>query len=88
MRNRFSAEQFIAILKEQEVGVPVLELCRKQGVGGAITWKAADRIATSVFAEYWRLQDQAADSSIVKEIGSADQFLFGVSATYRFDFTL
>ena len=58
------------------------------GVGGAITWKATDRITTSVFAEYWRLQDQAADSSIVKEIGSADQFLFGLSATYRFDFSL
>jgi outer membrane scaffolding protein for murein synthesis (MipA/OmpV family) len=58
------------------------------GFGGAVSWKATDRITTSLFAEYWRLQDNAADSSIVKEIGSADQFLFGLSATYRFDFTL
>jgi outer membrane scaffolding protein for murein synthesis (MipA/OmpV family) len=30
----------------------------------------------------------AADSSIVRERGSRNQFTMGVSATYRFDFTM
>jgi putative transposase len=30
-RSRFSEEQIIAILKKQEAGVPVSELCRKHG---------------------------------------------------------
>jgi putative transposase len=41
-RSRFSDEQIIAILKEQEAGVPVSELCRKHGVSDAsiYKWKA------------------------------------------------
>ncbi|WP_246752909.1 MipA/OmpV family protein [Sinorhizobium sp. BG8] len=58
------------------------------GVGAEITWKATDKIDTSAFAEYTRLLGDAADSSLVKERGSANQFLVGVSATYRFDFTV
>ena len=39
---RYSEEQIIAILKEHESGVPVLELCRKHGVsdGTVDKWKA------------------------------------------------
>lgn len=41
-RTRFTEEQIIAILKEQEAGVPVAELCRKHGVSNAsiYKWKA------------------------------------------------
>lgn len=31
-RSRFIEEQIIAVLKEQEAGVPVTELCRQHGV--------------------------------------------------------
>jgi outer membrane protein len=58
------------------------------GIGGAITWQATDRIETSLFGEYTRLMGPAADSSLVRERGSENQFLLGVSATYRFDFSL
>lgn len=61
---------------------------KSAGVGGAITWKATDKIDTSLFGEYARLQGPAKDSSIVKQRGSRDQFMVGVSATYRFDFSL
>lgn len=57
------------------------------GVGGAVTWKATDKITASLFGEYSRLQDQAADSTLVRERGSEDQFTIGVSTTYRFDFS-
>ncbi|RST87011.1 MipA/OmpV family protein [Aquibium carbonis] len=58
------------------------------GIGGAITWKATDTIETSLFGEYSRLMGSAADSSLVRQRGSVDQFLVGVSATYRFDFSM
>ena len=58
------------------------------GVGTAITWQATDKLDTSAFAEYKRLKGPAADSSLVKERGSRNQFMVGLSATYRFDFSL
>jgi outer membrane protein len=61
---------------------------RSAGLGGAVTWEATDKITTSIFAEYSRLLGPAADSSLVEERGSANQFKIGVSATYRFDFSL
>ena len=41
-KSRFSEEQIIGILKEQEAGLPVAELCRKHGMSDAsfYTWKA------------------------------------------------
>jgi putative transposase len=41
-RSRFSEGQVIAILKEQELGVSVADLCRKHGVSDAsiYKWKA------------------------------------------------
>jgi outer membrane protein len=58
------------------------------GAGGALTWQTTDKITTSAFAEYSRLTGPAADSSLVKQRGSVNQLMFGLSATYRFDFTL
>ncbi len=58
------------------------------GFGGAYDWKATENVTTSVFGEYSRLMGAAADSSLVRERGSANQFTFGVSASYRFDFTM
>jgi putative transposase len=41
-RSRFTEEQIIAILKEQEAGVAVADLCRKHGVSSPTfyKWKA------------------------------------------------
>ena len=41
-KSRFSDEQIIAILREQEVGRPTAEVCRKHGISGATfyKWKA------------------------------------------------
>jgi putative transposase len=41
-RSRFSEEQIIAILREQEAGAKTADVCRKHGVSGATfyTWKA------------------------------------------------
>jgi MipA family protein len=58
------------------------------GFGGAYDWKVTEKFTTSVFSEYSRLLGSAADSSLVEELGSPNQFTFGVSAAYRFDFTM
>ena len=41
-RSRFSEEQIIAVLKEQEAGVATADICRKHGVSSATfyKWKA------------------------------------------------
>jgi len=41
-RSRFTEEQIIAILREQEAGSPTAEVCRKHGVSSATfyKWKA------------------------------------------------
>jgi putative transposase len=41
-RSRFTEEQIIAILREQEAGVAIAELCRKHGVSSPTfyKWKA------------------------------------------------
>lgn len=61
---------------------------RSVGVGGAVTWKATDNVTASLFGEYSRLMGPAADSTLVKERGSPNQFMLGVSSSYRFDFQL
>jgi outer membrane protein len=58
------------------------------GVGTALTWNATENLSTSAFAEYKRLAGPAADSSLVREKGSKNQFLIGLSASYKFNFTL
>ena len=41
-RSRFSEEQIIAILREQETGAKTVEVCRKHGISDATfyKWKA------------------------------------------------
>ncbi len=40
-KSRFSEEQIINVLKEQQAGIPVAELCRKHGISDATfyTWR-------------------------------------------------
>ena len=61
---------------------------KSAGLGGAITWKVTEPMTASVFTEYSRLMGPAADSSLVKERGDRNQWTFGVSTTYRFNFTM
>jgi len=39
MRSRFSEEQIIAMIKEQEAGSPTADVCRKYGISSASFYK-------------------------------------------------
>ena len=38
-RSRFGEEQIIAVLKEQEAGMPTAEVCRRHGISSATLYK-------------------------------------------------
>jgi putative transposase len=56
-RSRFSEERIIGILKEQEAGVSVADLCRKHGVSDASIYKWKANSAG------WRSRKKAADDA-------------------------
>jgi outer membrane scaffolding protein for murein synthesis (MipA/OmpV family) len=58
------------------------------GLATEINWKATDKIEAGAFAEYKRLMAPAANSPLVEERGSRNQVLIGLSASYRFGFTI
>jgi outer membrane protein len=58
------------------------------GVGSEVVWEATDKIEAGAYAQYNRLVGPAGDSSLVKERGSENQFLLGISSSYKFGFSL
>lgn len=55
-RSRFTEDQIIGILKEQEAGVPVADLCRKHGVSNASIYKWKARYGGMDVSEARRLK--------------------------------
>ena len=71
-KKRFSEEQIIAVLKEAEAGVKVLDLCRKHGISDATfyNWKA--KYAGMTVADVRRLRELESENAKLKRI-VADQ---------------
>ena len=57
------------------------------GATAAVTYKWNDAWATTAYINYRRIVSDAADSPIVKRIGSVDQFTVGGKISYSFGFT-
>ena len=55
-KSRFSDEQVIAILREQEAGRPTTEVCRKHGVSGATFYKRKAKYGGMEVSEAKRLK--------------------------------
>jgi putative transposase len=67
-RSRFTEEQIIGILKEQEAGVTVADLCRKHGMSDAsfYNWKA--KYGGMEVSEAKRMRSLADENSRLKRL--------------------
>jgi putative transposase len=77
-RSRFSEEQIIAILKEQEAGVSVADLCRKHGVSDASIYKWKAKFGGMDVSEARRLRTLEDENSKLKRM-LADAMLDNVA---------
>lgn len=83
-RSRFSEEQIIAVLKEQEAGMPTADLCRRHGISSAAFYKWKSKYGGLEFSNARRqclleqenarlkklLADSMLDNVMLKEISA------------------
>jgi len=83
-RSRFSEEQIIAILKEQEAGMPTADVCRKHGISSATFYKYKSKFGGLEVSDARRLRmleqenarlkkllaDQMLDNAVLKDLAS------------------
>lgn len=67
-RSRFSEEQIIAILREQESGTPTAEVCRRHGVSTATFYKWKAKFAGMGVSEAKRLKALEDENSKLKRL--------------------
>lgn len=68
MKNRFTEEQIIGVLKEAEAGMKVAEVCRKYGVSDATyyNWKA--KFGGMTVSDAQRLKTLEAENGKLKRL--------------------
>jgi len=83
-RSRFSEEQIIAILKEQEAGMATVEVCRRHGISSATFYKWKGKFGGLEVSDARKLRqlegenarlkrllaDAMLDNAMLKEIGA------------------
>lgn len=67
-RSRFTEEQIIGVLKEQEAGLKVSDLCRKHGISDATFYKWKTRYGGLEVSEAKRLKALEDDNSRLKRL--------------------
>ena len=73
-RSRFSEEQIIAILKEQEAGMPTADMCRKHGISSATFYKYKSKFGGLEVSDARRLRRLEQENARLKKL-LADQML-------------
>ena len=73
-RSRFSEEQIIAILKEQEAGMPTADVCRKHGISSATFYKYKSKCGGLEVSDARRLRTLEQENARLKKL-LADQML-------------
>jgi putative transposase len=68
MRSRFNEEQIIAILKEQEGGMPTTEVCRRHGISGATFYKWKAKFGGLEVSEARRLRSLEEENARLKKL--------------------
>ena len=77
-RSRFTEEQIIGILREQEAGVPVLDLCRKHGLSSPTFYKWKAKFGGMEVSEARRLKALEDENTKLKRM-LADAMLDNVA---------
>ena len=67
-RSRFSDEQIIAIVKEQEAGAKTADLCRKHGISDATFYKWKARYGGLEVSEARRLRALEGENARLKRL--------------------
>jgi putative transposase len=67
-RNRFTEEQIIGILHEQEAGMTVAEVCRKYGISSATLYKWKAKLGGLDVPEARRLHALEAENAKLKKL--------------------
>lgn len=67
-RSRFSEEQIVSILKEQEAGVATAEVCRKHGVSSATFYKWKSKYGGLEVSEAKRLKTLEDENTRLKRL--------------------
>lgn len=73
-RRRFSDEQIIAVLKENEAGARVDDLCRRHGISSATFYAWRKKLGGMQASDAKRLRELEAENAKLKRI-VADQML-------------
>jgi putative transposase len=66
--SRFSEEQIIAILKEQEAGMPTADVCRRHGVSSATFYKWKAKFGGLEVSEAKRLRQLEDENAKLKKL--------------------
>jgi putative transposase len=67
-RSRFSEEQIIAILKEQEAGLATAEVCRRHGISSATFYKWKAKFGGLDVSEARRLRSLEEENARLKKL--------------------
>lgn len=67
-RSRFSEEQIITILKEQEAGAKTVDVCRKYGISGATFYKWKAKYGGMEVSEAKRLKALEDENAKLKKL--------------------
>lgn len=67
-RSRFSEEQIIGVLKEQEAGMPTAEVCRRHGVSPATFYKWKSKFGGMEVSEARRLRILEDENAKLKKL--------------------
>lgn len=68
MKQRFTEEQIIPLLKQHEAGVPVSEICREHNVSSATFYKWKSKYGGMDLSEVKRLRQLEAENAKLKRL--------------------